>query len=222
MAEAAATAGGRVALVAGASGLVGRELVAQLCTASQYGQVIALLRRPVDALPAKCATLVVDFDHLERSALPHADDAFCALGTTIKAAGSQDAFYRVDYTFCLEFARAALAAGARRLCMVTALGANPQSRVFYSRVKGEIETAVRQLGFESVHIFRPSFLSGQRSQSRAGEQVMLGMLKPLAFLTPARYRPVAGREVARAMIRAAQDGTRGTQVHESEQIRAGW
>lgn len=219
MAEPAPRPPGRVAVVAGASGLIGHELVAQLCGSPRYQAVTALLRRVPADLPPALRALAVDFDQLDGTAWGQVDDAFCALGTTIKAAGSRLAFRTVDYDYCVGFARAALAAGAQRLCIVTALGADPHSRVFYTRVKGEVEDAVRALPFAAVHIFRPSFLTGPRAQARPGERLMLGLMGPLGFLVPARYRPVAGRLVAQAMIAAALDSRAGVTVHESEQIR---
>jgi uncharacterized protein YbjT (DUF2867 family) len=189
-----------------------------------YQTVTALVRRPSLAPRDKLVQRIVDFERLSTSAdLPHATDAFCCLGTTIKKAGSQDAFYKVDFTYVLELARAASRAGAKQFLLVTALGADPKSRIFYSRVKGEVEEAVRQVRFESVHIFRPSLLLGERAESRPGERagMLVSRVLGFAFVGPLRvYRPIAGRDVALAMLRVAKEAAPGRHVYPSDQIQA--
>jgi hypothetical protein len=153
----------RSALLAGSSGLIGRALLPLLLASPRYAQVHALLRRPVPELRAdrKLQLQVVDFQALPD--LPQVDDVFIALGTTIKVAGSRSAFRQVDFDAVLNTARAARTAGATRLAVVSALGADARSRVFYNRVKGEMQDAVAALGFGSVVIVQPSFLLGDRS-----------------------------------------------------------
>jgi uncharacterized protein YbjT (DUF2867 family) len=215
------TEAARVALVAGGTGLVGHALLLQLADSPAYGEAVALMRRALPGLPARCRAITVDYDRLDQAPLPRADHAFCALGTTIKVAGSREAFRRVDYTYCMAFARAALAAGAKRLCVVTAAGSSPRSPLFYSRVKGELERDLAQLPFEALHIFRPSFLTGERPTPRPGERIALRLAGPLGLLVPARYMPVSGEAVAAAMIAAALGGAGGVVIHESEAIRRG-
>jgi uncharacterized protein YbjT (DUF2867 family) len=167
---------------------------------------------------------VVDFDSLIKTrALPNSgvDHAFCCLGTTIKVAGSQAAFRRVDFDAVLAFAAAAKAAGATHLSVVSALGASTNAGVFYSRVKGEMEQAVAKLGFVSVHLLRPSFLLGERSEQRAGERMGIALATGLApiMLGPARkYRPIHVDTVARAMLAGAAQNLPGVRVSESDQI----
>ena len=194
----------RTALLAGATGLVGRELVKQLVESPRYDQIHILLRRAVPELEgqSKLKLQQVDFDALPE--LPVVDDVLLALGTTIKVAGSQEAFRRVDYDYVVAVARAARAAGARRLGLVSAMGADVTSRVFYNRVKGEAEQAVSGLGYESVVIAQPSLLMGDREAlgqpARSGEKLARRVLGPVLGFIPARVRPVEASAVAAALL----------------------
>lgn len=208
------------ALLAGSTGLVGREL---LRLWPGPGRLHLLLRRPM-AVPPVAAAHVVDFSALP--ALPPAAWAFCALGTTIKTAGSQAAFRAVDFDAVLAFARAARVAGVKRFGAVSALGANPCSGNFYSRVKGEAEAALREVGFETLVLARPSLLAGDRESlgqpARPGEKLALALTRPLAGLIPAAWRPIEAATVARALLRAAAGGAAGVQVLDSAALqRAG-
>jgi len=149
--------------------------------------------------------------------LPHADDVFCCLGTTIKQAGSQEGFRRVDHDYVVAVARAGLRCGATQFLLVSAVGADPASRIFYSRVKGETEAAVRQLPYRAVQIFRPSLLLGKRSAFRLGERVAMltAPILSLALLGRLRrYRPIAAATVAQAMVAIAKESPRGPNVFE--------
>lgn len=194
----------RRALLAGATGLIGRELAEQLSLSSEYDSIHVLVRRATPALDStpKLVTHLVNFDEL--GSLPPADDVYIALGTTIKLAGSQEAFRRVDYDYVVGVARAARAAGTRRLGVVSALGADASSRVFYNRVKGEMQRAVAELGYESVVIAQPSLLMGDREAlgqpTRGGEVWARRLLGPVSGLIPAGVRPVRASAVARALL----------------------
>lgn len=214
---------GRTALLAGASGLVGRYLLDQLTGAPEYDRVVAVVRRPLEFEHPKLVEVVADFAALERLPEPlRGDDAFCCLGTTLKRAGSRAAFRAVDHGAVLAFAWAAQRGGARRFFTVSALGADPASRFFYNRVKGETEEALDVLGFATLGIFRPGLLLGPREEVRVGERVAaaaLALASPLLLGRLARYRPVHAAVVARAMVRASfGTGARGTMVFESDEI----
>ena len=214
----------RIALVSGASGLVGGHLLPLLLADAAYERVITLARRQVDTRHVKLDQRVLDLGALDAVAdPPHVDDAFCCIGTTIKKAGSQEAFRRVDYDYVLAFARAAQRAGARQFLLVTALGADPASRIFYSRVKGEIEQAVRGLPFQGIHIFRPSFLMGERAEARLAERIgvpVARVVAPLLIGPLRRYRPIKAADVARAMLQVAKEAPRGPNVFEYDGIIA--
>lgn len=215
----------KTALIAGATGLVGGHLLRLLLADPQYGRVVAVTRRPLDgAASPKLEELVVDFDALDKSLAQNdipVDDAFCALGTTIKTAGSQAAFRRVDHDYIVAFAKAAKARGAKRLLLVSSIGADPASSVFYSRVKGETEQAVGALGFETLHIFRPGLLIGARAESRPVEalgKIVSPVLNAL-MLGPARaYRSIRAENVARALRAAASTGVTGRQIHTHDSM----
>ena len=206
------------ALLAGGSGLIGRELAALW---PGPGTLHLLLRRP---LPARAHQRVhlVDFNALP--ALPLAHDAYCCLGTTLKVAGSPEAFRAVDLDAVLAFAQAAQAAGVERFAVVSALGADAGSRQLYNRTKGEMEQALREMAFERLVIARPSLLTGAREAlgqpPRRAEALALALTRPLAPLIPAAWRPIAARTVARALLRAlAQDGP-AVQVLQSSELQS--
>jgi hypothetical protein len=216
----------RKAVVAGATGLVGSELVRQLLEDEAYGTVVSLVRRKTGHAHPKLREIITDYRALVAgNGEPTADgldlagaDVFCALGTTIKKAGTQAAFREVDYDYPLALGRLAKAQGAARFLIVTSLGADPASRIFYSRVKGEVEEALRQLELPALDLFRPSLLLGKRQEFRFGERVAAAIMPWFSALL-GKYRPVHAREVAAAMIRAAKSGGTGVRVHESHRIR---
>jgi uncharacterized protein YbjT (DUF2867 family) len=210
----------RTAAVAGASGLVGSLLLDTLLESPRYREVLSLGRRPLSKQHPRLVQRTVDFARLAEEALPPVDDAFCCLGTTLKKAGSQEAFRAVDHDAVLAFAQATKKAGARRFLVVTALGANPRSRVFYNRVKGEVEEALKGLGFESLVILQPSLLLGDRAESRPGEHVAILASRVLApLLRPLASRPIEARTVARAMLTLALEAPGGVRVAPSGELQ---
>ncbi len=215
----------RVALLAGATGLIGRALLPLLLASNRCGAVHVLLRRATPGLPTdpKLTPHVVDFAHLPE-AFPAVDDVFIALGTTIKAAGSEATFRHVDFDFVVNTARAARAAGATRLAVVSALGADAGSRVFYNRVKGEMQAAVSALGYESVVLAQPSLLLGDRAAlgqpTRAVEVWASRLLAPVMGLIPKGVRPIEASTVAKAMLTANLSGTRGVHILGSGAMQA--
>jgi uncharacterized protein YbjT (DUF2867 family) len=188
--------------LAGATGLVGRSILEWLLADPSVQSVHVLARRKPRVAHARITCHIVDFAAL--SPLPPVDEVYLALGTTIKVAGSQAAFRAVDFDANLAVARAALAAGVRRCGLVSAMGANPKSSVFYNRVKGELEEALAQLPFEGIVIARPSLLLGDRAAlgqpERPLEKVSAVFGKILGPLVPANYRAIAAAEVARALL----------------------
>ena len=210
-------------LLAGASGLVGHQVLQQALARPDLQHLHALVRRPPTSPPGdrRLTWWPVDFQALP--AMPAADAALCALGTTIKVAGSQAAFRAVDFDAVLAFARAARAAGAQRLAVVSALGADARSGVFYNRVKGEAEDALRALGFRTLVIAQPSLLAGDRAALgqpvRAGERLALSLTRPLLPLIPAAWRPIGADRVARALLRALADDRPGVQVLPSRLLQ---
>lgn len=199
--------------IAGATGLVGRALLAELPDA------IALARRP------HAGATVVDYARPESFAtLPAPKRLFIALGTTIAQAGSEAAFRAVDFDTVLAVARAAKTAGATRCAVVSALGADPRSRVFYNRVKGEAEQALIALDFERLVIARPSLLDGHREAlgqpRRAGEAWTLRLVRPVAGLVPKAWRPITAERVARAMRLALDQPGPAVQLLESGDMQS--
>ncbi len=200
--RAAGAPAGRTVAVAGSTGLVGREILRGLLADETVAAVHALGRRPLALEHPRLTSHAVDFTSLPT--LPALDEAYLALGTTIKVAGSQAAFRAIDFDAALAVARAAKAAGAGRVGLVSAMGADARSRIFYSRVKGELEEALGALGFEALVIARPSFLAGDREALgqpvRVGEKVGLYVSTLLRPLIPANYRAIAAIDVARALL----------------------
>lgn len=209
----------RTALLAGATGLVGGHLLQRLLAHPRYGQVIAVSRKEFGIEHPKLRPLITSFDAIEAAIAglgETADDAFCALGTTIKAAGTREAFRRVDFGYVVAFAQAARAAGARRLMFVSAIGASARSAIFYSRVKGEAEEALAALGYPALHIFRPGLLLGHRAESRPPEALGMALtpfLNPLMRGPAKAYRGIPAETVAAAMIAAAGTERSGRHIH---------
>jgi uncharacterized protein YbjT (DUF2867 family) len=213
----------KIALVAGATGLVGGLLVKTLLDAPDYTRVYALTRRPFGKEHPKLANRVVTFERMaDQIKGLVAQDAFCCIGTTIAEAGSQEAFRAADVDAVLLFARAARAAQATRFVVVSSVGANSQSKKFYLRTKGEMEEAVTDLGFISVDILQPSLLLGPRKELRPLEitgRIFAPLINPL--LTGAReaYRAVPAETVAKAMLGASRRGARGVYRYTFAGIR---
>lgn len=211
------------ALLLGASGLVGGHCLERLLVEPAYDRVVVLGRRPLPRDHPKLEQRVVDFDQLGDSAdMFSVDHVFCCLGTTIRKAGSREAFRRVDLGYPRETARLAAGRGARRYLLVSAVGADPTSRIFYNRVKGEAEEAVQAFPFDAVVVLRPSLLLGDRDERRPGERLAEVVLRPLAPLMVgplARYRPVQASAVAATLVQAALEGRSGHHVIESDGIR---
>ncbi len=213
----------RIALVAGATGLVGGFLIDALLGAPEYSRVYALTRRPFKREHPKLANRIVIYSRMaEQLKGLTAQDAFCCLGTTIKAAGSQDAFRDVDVEAVLQFAQVARAAGATRFVVVSSVRADPASKNFYLRTKGEMEDAVSALGFPSLDILQPGLLLGPRQESRLLEslgQLFAPVINPLLTGTREGLRAIPAETVAQGMVGAARRGGRGIYRYTYPQIR---
>lgn len=215
----------KTALIAGSSGMVGSELLNMLTTSTDYNKVISLGRRSQDDTKddtvGKIEAFVVDFENLDQVTLPKIDDVYCCLGTTIKKAGSKEKFRQVDLDYVLSTAKLGLKNGAKQLLVVSAVGADETSSFFYNRVKGEMEREVKDLGFQSVYIFRPSMLGGKRKEFRLGEKIGTFLMQLLGWLMIGklkRYKIVSAYKVARNMIKSAKESSEGNHIIESEKI----
>lgn len=209
------------ALLAGATGLVGRACLRQLVERAEYARVVVVARRPLEFQHRKLESLVVDFDCLETLSLPPIQHAFCALGTTIAKAGSREAFRAVDHDAVLALARLARKHGAGQFVLVSSVGADPSSSNFYLRVKGETEHDVVEVGFRGAHLLRPGLLLGDREESRPAEAIartFLPLLNPALVGSLRRYRAVDADVVAAAMIGAALEGKTGARALEFDDI----
>jgi uncharacterized protein YbjT (DUF2867 family) len=215
---------GRIALVAGANGLVGSHLVDLLLAAPDYTRVYALSRRPLPREHARLANRIVNFERLESELKGFAcHDAFCCLGTTLKAAGSEAAFRKIDLDMVVAFARAALAAQARRFIVVSAVGADLRQKNFYLRVKGEMERALETVRFSSLDIMQPALLLGSRAELRPLEafaRLAMPVVNPLLLGPLERYRGIPARTVAQAMLSAARFGRRGVHRYTYPALQA--
>ena len=198
----------RAALLVGATGLVGGHCLNYLLKDDKYHQIVALTRRNLDFRNPKLEQYIVDFDRLENyTDQIKADDIFCCLGSTIKKAGSQEEISKN---------------GARQFLLISSLGANKDSKIFYNRVKGEIEAAIREIPFYGIQIFRPSLLVGERAESRMGEKAgefVLKMLKPVIIGNWKKYRAITAANVAKAMVEIAKTDLKGIHIYESNQIQ---
>lgn len=212
------------ALIAGATGLVGHHLLSLLLSSSEYEKVYVLTRRSLSLDSPKAEEILMDYDEMDESYyLPEVDDVFCCLGTTMKKAGSKEAFRKVDYHYPIQLAQKTAVKGAKQFLLVTAMGADKGSFFFYNRVKGEVEEDISKItDFHSISFFRPSLLLGERKESRIGEGIaakLMVLLEPLMRGGLRKYRPVYARTVANGMLSIARQNKRGVHVFESEEIK---
>lgn len=229
----------KIALIVGASGLVGQHLLMQLLASASYSKVIALVRQPLALEHTKLEQRQIDFENLatallsfnlsvqkqkniptDSGELPKINHIFCTLGSTIRKAGSKSAFSEIDYEFPLIIAKHFYTQNAALFAIVTAMSANASSFIFYNQVKGKIETSLSDIGYQHLGIFRPSMLSGQRNEFRMGELLGTILMNALAFMIPKKYRVIQANKVANAMLAYAEHPPSGISIIQSDQLQS--
>ncbi|HEY2492093.1 MAG TPA: oxidoreductase [Paenibacillus sp.] len=211
------------AMVLGATGLVGGFVVKELLDREEYDEVKVLVRRPLDIEHPKLTQIILNWEELDQygDAFVNVRDVFCCLGTTMKKAGTQASFRQVDFEYPLLAARLAQQAGVRQFLSVSSMGADPASRIFYSRTKGELEEALTKLRLSSVHLFRPSLILGVRGEKRFGEMAGAWFMTSFDFLFRGKglkYRAIPAETVAHAMVNIAVVGTLGVHIYPNDVI----
>lgn len=209
----------RSALLLGATGLTGNLLLRLLLEDPKYDTVYAYVRREIDIRHPKLEQRITDWDTLN-SAVP-AQDVFCCLGTTIRKAGSQEAFKKVDLEYPRKVASLQKAAGSRHFLLISAIGANARSRIFYSRTKGEVEAAITALEYASYSIFQPSLILGDRKERRWAEKIsmfLFPLIAPLLIGSWRKYRPIPAHVLAQSMQLAAHVNREGVQVYRYDEM----
>lgn len=212
----------KTALLIGATGLVGGYCLQQLLNSAAYNRVVAIVRKPLAIKHDKLVCLVVDFEKLENYKTElKADDVYCCIGTTIAKAGSQEAFRRVDFDYPKQIAEFALWNGAQKFILVSSMGANATSGIFYSRVKGELEGVLKNMGYKTVLVFRPSILLGDRNEKRTGEAIGQFVADKFSFLFAGplkKYRGTPADFLAKRMVEEAQQAKAGFRILENDEI----
>lgn len=211
---------GKIAVVAGSTGLIGSQLLKLLLQDEHYSKVIALSRKPLNFTDSKLENVVIPSTDFSALSGIHADDVFCCLGTTIRQAGTKEAFRKIDFEYPLELAKKLKVNNATSYHLVSALGADKKSSIFYNKVKGEVEAAIAEQHFQSYHIYRPSLLLGDRKEQRAGEDAAKVFYKIFGFLIPKKYQAIDSAKVAKAMLHMAKENKQGEFIHESAAMQS--
>jgi uncharacterized protein YbjT (DUF2867 family) len=213
----------KTAIIAGATGLVGEQLLNQLLSDPAYGKVIAIVKKPLEITHEKLEQQVIDFGQLLAAIGGlKADHGYCCLGTTIKKAGSKEKQYIIDHDYVVEFARGCHLAGVTRFAVVSSIGANAGSSNFYLRTKGEMERDLQKIPFQGINILQPSFLLGDRKEFRAGEKTAVTVMKALSPLLVGglkKYRGVQASAVAQCMIRQILSEEDGVKIIRSDEVK---
>ncbi|MCX6237519.1 MAG: NAD(P)H-binding protein [Bacteroidia bacterium] len=198
----------RTAIIAGASGLIGKELVQKLITSDDYRLIYSLVRKKSGLINEKIRELVIDFEKIGQLKFDEPiDDVFCTLGTTMKQAGSRENFKKVDFEYIVALAKSGKQAGASRFLVISSMGANPKSSIFYNQIKGMTEEALKKIGFNQLVILQPSLLLGERPERRVAERLSGFIMKALNFLIPDNYKAIRAEKVAECMLKMALNST---------------
>lgn len=210
-------------LVAGSTGLVGAALLEQMLTNPEVGKVTILVRRPIDVEHPKLGVKEVDFELIDEKVIPpNVDAVFCCLGTTMAQAGGKDAFRRVDYEYVVKLAVYTQRQKISQFHMISASGANANSKIFYNKVKGRMEQEVKKLAkIRSIYIYQPSMLLGKRDHFRFGESMGKFFMTILSFLIPKNYKAIRDEQVADSMIRHAMQPKKGAHMVSNKQMIQG-
>ena len=208
----------KTALIAGASGLIGQSLIQELLRSERYNKVVALVRRPLGFEHDKLEQVMIDFNALETmTGFPKGHDVFCCLGTTQKKTPRPEDYRKVDYDYCISLAKRALKEGAERFFLISSLGAKLGSKNFYLNLKGELEHSLSFLNYQTLYIFRPALLLGNRTEHRPGEKWAQFFARIIPFVGPLKkYQPIHADKVVDAMLKVAQQDDKGCYFYSSE------
>ena len=209
---------GKTALVVGATGVVGCETLRGLCESENYDKIIVWARRELNFSHEKLETQIVNFSDVKNMPPREIDEIFCALGTTMKQAGSRGQFYKVGVNYPVNIAKWGIASGARRFALISAYGADERSRFFYLRAKGKAEKKIAALGFKSLQIARLPAIKSEREQVRIGELFMVWLFGLLPKFILKNYRPMSAKDIATAVIAAAQTDAKGVQIYHPREF----
>lgn len=209
----------KTALVVGATGAVGSELVKQLCEHENYAKLIVLARKELKISHEKLEVKIVNFDEISNLPSLFVDEVFCALGTTIKQAGSKERFKKVDFHYTIKIATWAKNGGTKRFVLVSSNGADKNSKFFYLRVKGEVENKIRELNFDSFHVARLPLIDAKRDEFRLGERFAVWLFKFIPKSIFKAHHPMTPFNIAKAVIKAAQSDQIGMQIYHPREIR---
>lgn len=210
------------ATLIGATGLIGGYLLDELLNDPFYVRVRILIRRPMDFTHPKLEKKIVDFNDNDSLlvALNNSDVVFCAIGTTTKKVkGDKAAYRKIDFDIPVKLTRFCKMTGCEKFILVSSVGANSKSNVFYLKLKGETDEAVKEAGLKTVHIMRPSTLLGERKESRLAENIGKAVMTTLPFLIPSKYKAIHGKDVAKAMLALSKQNKEGYFVHENAAIK---
>ncbi len=209
---------GKTALVAGATGAIGREIVRGLCESENYDKIIVWARRELNFSHEKLEIQIINFDEIKDIRPCEVDEIFCALGTTMKQAGSRGQFYKVDVSYPVNIAKWGIASGVRRFALISSQGANERSRFFYLRAKGKAEKKIAALDYESLQIARLPAIKSEREQVRMGELFTIWLFGLLPKFILTNYRPMSAKDIAVAVIAAAQTEAKGVQIYHPREF----